>query len=61
MAMGIHNYVGNCKSCCMNGPSRKSQRWMQVFLPSGALEFVVIDIIEPLPRQSRKLIYGFKD
>lgn len=50
MANDVYATVYACKSCARNNPRYKRQRPLQVFPPSESLDFIAMDILDPLPR-----------
>lgn len=48
MSTDVHNKVRHCQHWPRMGIKFKNQRQLQLFLPSGSIELIVIDIIGPL-------------
>lgn len=55
MANKVYMTVRDCRECVRNKPSEKKQRPLQLFMARGALEFIVIDILAPLPKTLNKI------
>lgn len=63
MPQDVHCYVLQCKSCRRHRPSDKPQELLKLFLPSGPLEFIAINILGPLTRakQGNQFLVGIMD
>lgn len=48
MASGVHKLVFKCEWCRRHRRTQKHQRWLQLFSPCTSLEFIAVDILEPL-------------
>lgn len=49
MASDVYTTVSHCGTCARNGTLPKLKRKLQLFPAKGAVEFVVINILGPLP------------
>lgn len=53
MALDVYNTVNSCKSCAMSSNSAKHGRLLHLFVATGSVKFVAMDILSPLPKKTK--------